>query len=73
MHRLQPRNTHIGKSEVPGLSGGNLNRNLCLANSLWNKAFALLVSLEGKDLDGLLAEYKRLTGATMEEDEGNLQ
>ena len=61
-----------GKWKVPNLSGGTMNRNKSLLDSLRPEAFDFLVDMEGKTFDGLLEDYTRLPGLKMEEEEGNV-
>jgi hypothetical protein len=63
---------NAGSTEVPGLSGGNVNRNLSLVNALHDEVFARLVAMEGLTLEQMMTEYHRLTGLTMDENEGTL-
>ena len=60
-----------GSSKVPGLSGGNVNRNLSLVNSLRPEAFQRLLDLDGWTPELLHAEYLHLTGEAISEEEGN--
>ena len=61
-----------GKSKVPNLRTGTMNRNTSLLDSLRPQAFELLVHLEGKTFAGLLEDYTKLTSLTMDEQEGNV-
>jgi hypothetical protein len=60
-----------GGGDVPGLSGGNLNRNYSFVNSMFDDAWNALVALEGLTLKDMQAKFKELTGQEMDDEEGN--
>ena len=61
--------SHTGKTKVPGLSAGNVNRNLSIVKSLHDSAFQRLVELEGWSLDRLCGEFTRLSGCDISKEE----
>jgi hypothetical protein len=59
-----------GGGDVPGLSQGNVNRNLSLVNSLHDQAFDALVLFEGWSIQDMHKAYFEWTGTKLDESEG---
>ncbi len=62
-----------GGGDVPGLSHGNVNRNLSLVNSLHDEAFDALVKFEGWSKQAMHDAYKEWTGTELDDEEGTVK